>query len=565
MSDDSNYTRAQMRLVEQARDACMTAVRRVQEALTRAVDITGAADAVRQAAQNILSQFEARAAQVEAVVANNIPEHQWDGFAVRLRNPDGGWGAWVTLRGAQGLRGWTPVLAIDVDGVRRVLKITQWTGGEGEPPAQVGYLKSDGTLAVDINDAVTIGYVSEDGPILEINGKTGGTVTLTATDVGAVATVNGMPPDEDGDIDPAVVGDVLLTARTLDPDKWIACDGAVYLQDDWPALYGVLDQVPQFEVFTARTSGFGASAINGLAYGAGKWVAVGASGKIYTSTDQVTWTARTSGFSSSTIYGVFWDGSQFVAVGAGGKLNTSADGETWGTLQTLSGIFTSGDIRCVIKAAGLWLVAGDGGKIATSADATDGSWTAQTSGSSQNLRFVAFGAGTFVVGDAGGKVITSADAITWTAAVTVTSGGNPISGLAFGAGVFVAISWVGGVYSSPDAVTWTDRKTAAGFGSNSVTALAFGDGFFVAGGSTTGRIAYSRDGAVWDAAPTGGLPSTSVSHTSALIAGDAVMLGGGAGHLWTSVLDYDALTEFLAPDIASPAAERGLAYYIRGA
>ena len=56
--------------------------------------------------------------------------------------------------GDPGASAWTPVYALIVDGSRRVLQITSWTGGSGDAPA-TGYLGATGVVA-DIADAVDI-------------------------------------------------------------------------------------------------------------------------------------------------------------------------------------------------------------------------------------------------------------------------------------------------------------------------------------------------------------------------------------------------------------------------
>jgi len=87
--------------------------------------------------------------------------------------------------------------------------------------------------------------------------------------------------------------------------------------------------------WTSRTSGFGANNIQDVAFGNGLWVAVGDNGTITTSTDGTTWTARTANMSTNAIYSVVYANSLWVAVGdGGGATNTggitySSDGLTW--------------------------------------------------------------------------------------------------------------------------------------------------------------------------------------------------------------------------------------------
>jgi len=72
-----------------------------------------------------------------------------------------------------------------------------------------------------------------------------------------------------------------------------------------------------------------------MTYGAGTYVAVGASGAISTSTDGLTWTARTSG-TTNQLSGVVWNGTNFVAISAAGGWR-SPDGVTWTSIGSVGG------------------------------------------------------------------------------------------------------------------------------------------------------------------------------------------------------------------------------------
>lgn len=61
-------------------------------------------------------------------------------------------------QGVNGFAGWAPLLAAESDGLRRVIKVIGWVGGEGAPPALLGYLGPDGltdsiALAIDFRGA----------------------------------------------------------------------------------------------------------------------------------------------------------------------------------------------------------------------------------------------------------------------------------------------------------------------------------------------------------------------------------------------------------------------------
>lgn len=57
--------------------------------------------------------------------------------------------------GAKGDKGWSPILAVVADGVRRVLQVADWTEGQGTKPAAGSYIGAAG-LVSDIASAVDI-------------------------------------------------------------------------------------------------------------------------------------------------------------------------------------------------------------------------------------------------------------------------------------------------------------------------------------------------------------------------------------------------------------------------
>ncbi|NBN62766.1 hypothetical protein [Pannonibacter tanglangensis] len=57
------------------------------------------------AAQQVLAQVGLRKTEIEALIAANIPGHEWTGTSLRLRNPDGQLGTPVDLRGPAGPQG----------------------------------------------------------------------------------------------------------------------------------------------------------------------------------------------------------------------------------------------------------------------------------------------------------------------------------------------------------------------------------------------------------------------------------------------------------------------------
>lgn len=53
----------------------------------------------------------------------------------------------VGVAGAAGADGWSPVLAIVPDGERRVIQVSGWFGGAGDPPRSGDYIGREGFVS----------------------------------------------------------------------------------------------------------------------------------------------------------------------------------------------------------------------------------------------------------------------------------------------------------------------------------------------------------------------------------------------------------------------------------
>ncbi|MGE9296818.1 MAG: hypothetical protein ACQKBV_11065, partial [Puniceicoccales bacterium] len=191
-----------------------------------------------------------------------------------------------------------------------------------------------------------------------------------------------------------------------------------------------------------------------------RFVAVGASGAIITSTTTDTWTTRSSG-TSETLDGVTWDSSngQFVVVGAQGIVLTSPTGVNW-TIQVPADPVAA-DLNEVISFDDLLVAVGEGGTILTSDDAVI--WTPQVSPVTTRLRDLAIDEGViYAVGDSG-VILSSPDAVNWTQV------GSPVISLLTGisaiglsdpsAPSLVAVGESGVILTSVDGQTWTKQTS----------------------------------------------------------------------------------------------------------
>jgi hypothetical protein len=119
---------------------------------------------------------------------------------------------------------------------------------------------------------------------------------------------------------------------------------------------GMLRSSPDGSTWTARTTGFGASSVQGVTYQYGFYVVVGDAGKISTTPDLTTFTARTTGTSNALNEVTFLSG-KMVVVGSSGTILTSSDGITW--TSTTSG--TTNQLNGAVGAAGLFVAVGGTG------------------------------------------------------------------------------------------------------------------------------------------------------------------------------------------------------------
>jgi hypothetical protein len=273
---------------------------------------------------------------------------------------------------------------------------------------------------------------------------------------------------------------------------------------------------------------FGEYPIVDIAYGDGKFVAVGMGGKMAYSTNGANWIAvADSTFGINTINAIAYGSGKFVAGGGGDQIAYSSDGGTWvASSFNYSGTINSIAYGSAGNAGGRFVAGGDSGTIAYSDDGISWTWIDEdytfweytnNSGNpdTANITSVAYGGGRFVAGGAGGKMAYSADGISWTAVSNSTIWQYTISGntytadipaIAYSGNRFVAGGGAGKMAYSADGISWTAEPNSpfyfddilgmASYGL--IRDIAYGNGRFVAvGGAVMGRVAYSADGITW--------------------------------------------------------------------
>jgi hypothetical protein len=184
--------------------------------------------------------------------------------------------------------------------------------------------------------------------------------------------------------------------------------------------------------------------LEGICYGAGTFVTVGAAGTILTSSDGLSWTLANSG-SVASLRGVCFGNAMFVAVGDHGTILTSSDGKSWTQRANVGE-----RLRGVAYGAGIYVAVGDHGTVQSSADLLN--WTTIKVPLSGWLRAVKYCGDNFVVSGEDGVIFSTEDGLTFRF-LTVVDGA--VEAVAYESGL---VHVVGDklVRISNDLVNWTN-------------------------------------------------------------------------------------------------------------
>jgi len=248
-----------------------------------------------------------------------------------------------------------------------------------------------------------------------------------------------------------------------------------------------------------------ASAINAVAYGGGKWVAVGGSGKIAYSTDAKSWTAVTETKLTNAIDVIAYGGGKWVA-GAQQKMAYSSDGITW-TAVTSATFTGSNKINAIAYGGGKWIAVGGGSSTGQMVSSSNGeTWTDVTNLPWENsITSITYNNDRWVVGGLGGRMAYSTNGTSWTTVADLPIGGR-VEDIAYGNGRWIAVG--GGLDSkkiaySGNLTSWTSATLPKDNATTMLADVAYGDGKWVATGFS-GRMWYStNNGASWEVVPPG--------------------------------------------------------------
>ena len=234
-----------------------------------------------------------------------------------------------------------------------------------------------------------------------------------------------------------------------------------------------------------------------------KFVAVGSSGTILTSTDGTTWTTPASGLTNNGmtvgLYGVTYGNNTYVAVGNAnygyGAIFTSTDGSDWTFQNSGSGA----SFFDVTYANSIFTAIGHGGSIIYSSDAT--TWTSSDNVTSNRLNGVAYGSGIyFGVGD-NYTITYSTDGTSW--GNLGASGNIPIHDIIYANSNFYTAEGYGYLSICTNCSTSSTNWTVSNSGvSDHLYGIVYGNSTYVIVGSS-GTILTSTDGTTWTSRTSG--------------------------------------------------------------
>lgn len=204
---------------------------------------------------------------------------------------------------------------------------------------------------------------------------------------------------------------------------------------------------------------FGTTSVRSIAYGDGKYVAVGYSGKASYSEDGINWTAieDTKAGTKDIDFVSYCNGKFFICISSLNKISYSEDGINW-TLSEKIGFYSPSGI--------------------------------------------CYGNGKFVVFSTSNKASYSEDGITWTPIEDTKFGTNYISDMCYGNGKFVAVGRNNSGSYSEDGINWTAIEDMGFYSDRYIDSVDYGNGIFVAVAGGTSDTSYSEDGINWIAGGT---------------------------------------------------------------
>jgi hypothetical protein len=237
-------------------------------ALATASDLVRKAAAAMSAATVALGRASEVQGAISAMLVAFGVTHRWVGTRLDLMGPDGEYVEGPDLRGASGSNGWYPIVASVIDGERRLLKVTDWIGGQGSKPpvnvfvSQGGYtsLIGEGTDFRGMPGGLTPEYVEKYDAVISASAAVASLAEAISGQADQVAGDKQIVADFFAAITapPKTITDATYTLQASDVGRvlrfTVAC--VVTMPADLPAgFYCVLRRVGEGDVTWSASSG----------------------------------------------------------------------------------------------------------------------------------------------------------------------------------------------------------------------------------------------------------------------------------------------------------------------
>jgi hypothetical protein len=291
------------------------------------------------------------------------------------------------------------------------------------------------------------------------------------------------------------------------------------------------------------------STIYSIAYSNGTYVATSSGGFIVSTNDSF----YVGESNTPALLSVTASGLGFVAVGANGQLYQSSDGFAWtlhssGTTSNLRSITAGGNPLGIGGTSHLLVAVGDNGAVLTSATAL--AWTSQSSGTSLGLYGITYSNGQYVAVGQQGTVVTSPDGHSWTVQYSGTL--SNLTAVTYGWAGFVAVGMGGTILTSPDGFNWTQQNSGV---SSTLLSASFGYGYYLVAG-TNDTVLTSADGVNWTSRKVGAMQGQSF-YGSGFLNGRFDVVGSSG-----TILESDPVSPLFAFQVDNTAPQMVLSVFI---
>jgi hypothetical protein len=200
-------------------------------------------------------------------------------------------------------------------------------------------------------------------------------------------------------------------------------------------------------------------------YAFGKYIAVGkqvnptpqGTSNIVSSSNLVDWTPA-AGSISSGINAIASNGSTVVAVGDGGTAYSTTNGTDWAPVVT--GLANTINVNGLTYSSAVgWVLVGTNGTLITSTDLTN--WNIPASGAvGSDINAVAVNSSNvFLAVGASGMAISSIDGANWSAPRTLGTAPNDLFAVSTDSNQFLAVGQLGAAFTSTDGSVWSPVTT----------------------------------------------------------------------------------------------------------